>query len=249
MKIMVLIAGVLDPKWPVTLGDDGLPARGRDRLVLSPFDEAALELALKIRDARQDVELQALVAGGPDAEKLAKAICALNVPNVSTLAIHAPWDQAVVARSLAAAATDADLILIGREFGDCDDGLVPPMLAGLLDLPYFGRVQTIEASPVLRLMREAGSHEEWLSVHGRLVASATNDRRNRLRKPLMKNVMQARQVQILHHDAETAIATHLTLGGCTELAGARTVTECRMIDGDVQTQARALAALLCGERI
>ena len=51
------------------------------------------------------------------------------------------------------------------------------------------------------------------------------------------------------HDAGTAIATHLTLGGCTELAGARTVTECRMIDGDVQTQARALAALLCGERI
>lgn len=249
MKIMVLIAGVLDPKWPLTPVAGGLPLRSGDRLLLSPFDEAALELALKIRDARPDFELSAIVAGGSEGEKLARSICALRVADVSTLALPDAWDQAATAQRLAQAAYGADLILIGREFGDCDDGLVPPMLAAILGLPFFGRAQVVQAEPDVRLMREAGSHEEWLTVDRPLVVSATNDRRNRLRKPLMKNVMQARQARIAHRDARPVAATGLQLAGSAGLACARSGTDCRMIEGNVQEQAHALAALLWGERV
>lgn len=248
MKIVVLIAGVLDPKWPLTSRPGGLPVSSGDRLLLSPFDEAALELALKIRDVRPEAELRALVAGGPEAEKLARAVCALNVHDVSTLALANPWDQAATARSLAQAASGADLILVGREFGDCDDGLVPPMLAAVLGLPFFGRAQVVAAIPNLCLMRDAGNHEEWLTVDRPIVASVTNDRRNRLRKPLMKNVMQARQRRIDSRDTGPVVATGLCLSGCEGLTGTRPITDCRMIQGPVQEQARALAAILAGER-
>ncbi|WP_150290992.1 electron transfer flavoprotein subunit beta/FixA family protein [Sphingobium estronivorans] len=251
MKVMVLIAGVLDPKWPVAPADGGLPERSGDRLLLSPFDEAALEIALKIRDATPDTDIHAVVAGGAEAEKLARGVCALNIPHVATLALPSAWDQASVAGVLAKAAEDADLVLIGREFGDCDDGLVPPMLAGILGRSFFGRAQAVDASAGLRLMREAALDEEWLSVGGGLVVSVTNDRRNRLRKPLMKNVMLARQARIdaIENTGPIMAADGLLLARGFELAGTRMTTDCRMIGGDVQEQARALAAILCGERI
>jgi electron transfer flavoprotein beta subunit len=247
MNILVLIAGVLDPKWPVAPLGDGLPERAADRLILSPFDEAALEIALRIRDAHSATAIRALVAGGAEAVRLARAVAALNIADVATVALAAPWDQAATARELAAVCDDADLVLMGREFGDCDDGLVPPMLAGLLGKPFFGRVQVVEATGAIRLMREAAICEEWLTVAQPIVASVTNDRRTRLRKPLMKNVMMARQ---------TPIGT-LTIGtlaqapkGCADLAGvsahagARAMVDCAMIGGSPEDQASAIAALL-----
>ena len=51
MNIVVLIGGVHDPKWPIALGDEGSAIPAAENQVLSPFDEAALEVALRIRDA------------------------------------------------------------------------------------------------------------------------------------------------------------------------------------------------------
>ncbi|KUR76775.1 hypothetical protein [Novosphingobium sp. Fuku2-ISO-50] len=244
MNILVLIAGVLDPKWPVAPFGDGLPERAADRLILSPFDEAALEIALRIRDAHSATAIRAIVAGGEEAIRLARAVAALNIADVATVALAAPWDQAATARELAAVCDDADLVLMGREFGDCDDGLVPPMLAGLLGKPFFGRVQVVETTGAIRLMREAAICEEWLTVAQPVVASVTNDRRTRLRKPLMKNVMMARQAQIgtLTHCA--APKGGADLAGVSAHAGARAMVDCAMIGGSPEDQASAIAALL-----
>ena len=64
MKVAVLIAGVQDPKWPVTpsgaLGEE----QGDQHRIMSPFDEAALEIALRLRDADPAVQIMAHVGGG-----------------------------------------------------------------------------------------------------------------------------------------------------------------------------------------
>jgi len=244
MNILVLVAGVLDPKWPVAPMGDGLPERVADRLILSPFDEAALEIALRIRDAQSDTVIHAIVAGGTEAIRLARAVTAFNIADVTTLDLPAPWDQGATARALAPACGDADLILMGREFGDCDDGLVPPMLAGLLCRAFFGRVQVVEAGAGVRLMREAETCEEWLSVARPVVASVTNDRRIRLRKPLMKNVMMARQALIGTVTHCPAPTDGLDLAGVSARAGSRAQMDCMMFDGSPEQQASGLAALL-----
>lgn len=244
MNIIVLIAGVHDPKWPVTCADNQLPTPQDDRQIMSPFDEAALEIALRIRDKSPGTAIKVLVAGGAAGSRIARTVAAFNIANVTTIAIGTAWDQAAVARALAGLCAGSELILIGRDFGDYDDGLVPPMLAALLGADFFGRAQAVDASAVPILIREVDGFEERLLVASRTVASVTNDRRTRLRKPLMKNVMQARQAQIGTVEAPAEPTPGLELVSVTERATSRRVTTCRMIQGTVAEQAEALAALL-----
>jgi electron transfer flavoprotein beta subunit len=244
MNIVVFIAGVLDPKWPVAPLLGGMPARPADRVIMSPFDEAALEIALKIRDAHPATVVRTFVTGGEDGAKLARAVAAFNIAEVSTVRLFKPWDQSCVARELAQLCGRADLVLLGREFGDCDDGLVPPLLAGLLSAEFFGRTQIVEAKDEVRLMRESGSFEEWFGIRGQVVASVTNDRRNRLRKPLMKNVMLARQVSIGIAEVRAEASSGLEIEEVAELAGTRATTACAMIGGSPEEQARTLASML-----
>lgn len=244
MKVAVLIAGVHDPKWPVTpsaaLGEEA----GDQHRIMSPFDEAALEMALRLRDADPAVQIAAIVGGGAAGIKVARTVAALNVADVGTLALDRPWDQVATARALAGFCEDADLILIGREYGDFDDGLVPSLLAGVLALPFFGRAQTIETQGGVRLMRERGSSIERLACTGRLVASVTNDRRTRLRKPLMKNVMQARQAVIAEASATGEPSPALVLHELSQRTSGRERTNCTLYAGTAAEQARALADLL-----
>ena len=248
MNIVVLIAGVLDPKWPIAFTGDGLSVQPVDRVIMSPFDEAALEIALRIRDAQPATSVRAFVAGGEAGAKLARGVAAFNIAEVSTMQLDRPWDQGSVASGLMQVCGHADLVLLGREFGDCDDGLVPPLLAGLLGADFFGRTQVVEAKDEVRLMRESGSFEEWLGVAGRLVASVTNDRRNRLRKPLMKNVVLSRQADIGLSEVRAALSSGLEIEEVAELAGTRATMACAMIEGSPEEQARKLASLLLEAR-
>ncbi len=244
MNIVLFLAGVLDPKWPLTLCEGALPETQPDRVVMSPFDESALETALRIRDANPGTQIRAIVAGSPASEKIARTVLALNVADVSLLDLGDAWNQNAVATQLASQCGEADLVLIGREFGDCDDGLVPPMAAALTGRHFFGRVQAVEASGDIRLMREAGASEQWLAVSGPTLASVTNDRRNRLRKPLMKNVMMARQAAVAQIVAPPSAPSPIGLGGVDTLAAARAPVNCRWIEGSTVEQAQAVAALL-----
>jgi electron transfer flavoprotein beta subunit len=246
MIITVLIAGVHDPKWPVS--PDSATDSPADYRIMSPFDEAALEIALRVRDARPGTVICVRVAGGGASAKIARAAAALNIADVATLANDRPWDQAAMARALASLCEGADLVLIGREFGDCDDGLVPPLLAGVLGLPFFGRAQTVEVGDAIHLMREAERETETLTLFAPLVVSVTNDRRTRLRKPLMKNVMFARQMDIPAIAAYPATSSAASLGAWHPGAAQRAATDCTMVGGGVHKQAAALAELLWESR-
>lgn len=200
MRIMLLLAGVMDPKWPLEW-DVGstLPPRRPDRVILSPFDEAALELALRLRD-QAGCEITALIVGGDDTVRTARTVAAFRVETLRLILPEAAlWDTAGVAGTVALIVRQAapHLVLIGREFGDHDDGTFPAYLAGLLDLPFFGLAQdTGRAGEWVRFMREWAGCEEWVAPDRPALISVTNDRRNRLRKPLMKNVMAARQAEL-----------------------------------------------------
>jgi electron transfer flavoprotein beta subunit len=245
MNILVLIAGVLDPKWPVVADGNGLPARPADRLIMSPFDEAALEIALQIRDRDPETTIRAVIAGGHESERVARAVAAFNVSGIACLRISASWDQGATARELAAIAEGFSLIVIGREFGDCDDGVVPSMLAAILDYSFFSCAQTVEVAPEPCLMRESGAFEERVKLTRPMVASVTNDRRTRLRKPLMKNVMMARQLTPDLLDPVGLPSTKgYRLNVAKPLASARAATTCRMLDGTPEEQARVIANML-----
>jgi electron transfer flavoprotein beta subunit len=244
MKIAVLIAGVVDPKWPLTLDGEGRPVIAADRLVMSPFDESALELALRLRDADPgNVSITATVAGGAKAEKLARAIIAYNVADSGCVDIpfEAGCDVLYVARALAdILPNDADLVLLGREFGDCDNGVLPPLLASRLGRPFFGRAQSVEArADGPRFMRETQTYEQWVRLSAPMVVSVTNDRRSRLRKPLLKNVIMARQARIVVRTSQ-AVPTGVALRNIAPIANSRTPVDGPKLLGATTEHARTV---------
>lgn len=252
MNVVVLLAGVHDPRWPIAVGADADRLPCGEHQVMSPFDEAALEIALRLRDADAAVRISAFVAGGAAGQRIARAVAALNVPEVSVVSLPRGWDQLATARGLARVCEGADLALIGREFGDCDDGLVPPLLAQLLGVAFFGRAQVIETGSdssgdsdrAIRLTRERETCIETLRLTGPAVVSVTNDRRTRLRKPLMKNVMLARQAVIGALELAPGPAAALAVERVAPGAFERNGTACTMIAGTIDEQARELAQML-----
>lgn len=246
MNIVVLVAGVHDPRWPIA--PEAAATESAENRIMSPFDEAALEMALRVRDADPATTIVVRIAGGDASTKIARAVLALNIADVATFAAERPWDQAGLAQALVPLCAGADLVLLGREFGDFDDGLVPSALAGLLGLPYFGRAQTIAMTGAVSLMRENGADAERVTLAGPLVASVTNDRRTRLRKPLMKNVMQARHAGIGRIDVTAVPGAGLSLNRLQAASSTRAAVTCAFLDGRVEQQARSLADLLWESR-
>lgn len=249
MRILLLLAGVMDPKWPLDWpAEGGLPPRRPDRVILSPFDEAALELALRLRDMA-GVEVRALVIGAEDTARTARTVAAFRVETSRMVLPEASlWDVAAIARAaIPHIRREApDLLLIGREFGDHDDGTLPAYLAGLLDRPCFTLAQEAACSDGrVRFMRERADSEEWVTIDRPAVVSVTNDRRNRLRKPLMKNVMAARQAELPEvptpvppdHDTARLLSAAPHAVGREQVAG-------RVLSGPVATQVAELAHLL-----
>jgi electron transfer flavoprotein beta subunit len=259
MHIAVLLAGIADPKKPLPAPASGdwrdLRAEPTMSYKLSPFDEAALEIALKLRDRHAGARITALVTDGAADVTLLRAVAALRPDRV--VALHTPAAQrgnpAWLAHHAAAVlwgdAVKPDLILIGREHGDLDDGMAPPYLAQAWGLPYAGlalQAQADEAGGGWTFLRSAPSHDESLRLPAPALASISNDKSNRLRHPLMKNVLLAKQQRFEQAQADTDDpAARVVLAQASPVRTApRGASACRMLEGSAADQARALATYL-----
>ena len=63
MNVLVLLSGIADPKWqlPEPVTETSLRTQRASYPLLSPFDEAALEVALKLRDADEATKIFAKI--------------------------------------------------------------------------------------------------------------------------------------------------------------------------------------------
>ncbi|MCG7200270.1 electron transfer flavoprotein subunit beta [Marinobacter pelagius] len=255
MNILVVLAGVADNRYPlhqVALDSEGnLHETGQTRRILGPFDEGALELALKLRDKSDAISVHVLVLGGANEEQLARSVAAFKPDSLRILHLRPcrPWDSSMTAAQIGAFVRDdetqPDLVFIGREFGDLDEGSIPVMLATELQLPLFSLAQYAEwQGDQVRLMREKGTRREWLSCSGTYLATVTNDRRNKLRHPLMKNVMMAKRLSIETVTQNTDEPGSVRSRELAEPRAAKRQGQCRMIDGSVQEQAAAIVDYL-----
>ena len=123
------------------------------------------------------------------------------------------------------------------------------MLAAGLQLPLFPLALYVEwKDGLLALLRGRGVSQQWHRPGGTLVATVTNDRRNKLRHPLMKNVMMAKKMTF---DSVDAPAQSTVVLNAEQLLPAREVQRgghCRMLEGDVNSQAATLVTYLRGEQ-
>lgn len=248
MHLLVLLSGIVDPKWPLPAEPSAAAALPRR---LSPFDESALECALKLRDADPSVRITATVVAPRVEESLLRAVASHRLDRVAGIEIAEPllWDARAFSTLLAAIIAreiGVDLVLLGREFGDGDDGVLAPCLAEALQWPFVGLAQeVVRIEGGWELLRDRGELEERIRLPGPLLGSVTNDRRNRLRHPLMKNVAMAKKQGFEIAPAEAA-TTAVRLQMLRERPAVRSGEPCRMIRGSIDEQSVELAVLLRG---
>jgi len=248
MHLLVLLSGIVDPKWP--LPEEPAAAAVLPRR-LSPFDESALECALKLRDVDPSVHISATVVAPRVEDSLLRTVASHRLDRVTGLEVAEAmlWDARAFTAPLAAIVTretGTDLVLLGREFGDGDDGVLAPCLAEALQWPFIGLTQeVVRVEGLWELLRERSELEERIRLAGPLLASVTNDRRNRLRHPLMKNVAMAKK-QVFKTSTADAATPAVRLKTLCERVVMRHAAPCRMIQGSLDEQAAELALLLRG---
>ncbi len=148
MKIAVCVKQVPDTETKIRIGAD---SRSVDEtgvtFVVSPYDEFAVEEALRIRE-KAGGEVTVYSVGDERAAPALRTVLAMGVDRAVHLKDPAfeGSDALGLSRILAAAlAPEAfDLILLGKQAVGTDRGQVGPRVAELLDLPHVSVVTRVE---------------------------------------------------------------------------------------------------------
>jgi len=154
VKIVVCVKIVVDPEAPVSTfkvdeaANKIMPMKGIPP-VLNPYDENALEAALKIKDANKGTTIIVLSMGKNLPKPIVRKSLATGADELVTLEEDAFEDlDANTSANLLAAALKKiggfDLVLCGREAADTDAGQVGAGIAELLKIPSVTLASKIE---------------------------------------------------------------------------------------------------------
>lgn len=155
MNIVVCIKKIPDPEIPPAkfkldtdtmrvLPPEGIPP------VINPYDEQAVELALRIKE-KNKAKVTVLTIDGEASPSIVKHALSMGADEGYVLADAAFFgsDSFSIANILAKAIQktgEFDLILCGRQAADWDNGLVGSLLAEKLNLPLVSLAEFIEPS-------------------------------------------------------------------------------------------------------
>ena len=149
MKIIVCIKQVLDTGAKIEMQGEKVVASGSP-YIINPYDEFALEEAIRIKSALPDSEITVFSLGPESVEETLKRALAMGADH----AIHIldplfdGLDNSLIAKVLAKAIqkNSFDLVLCGRQAVDDDMAQVGPALAVLLEIPFITIVTKIQFS-------------------------------------------------------------------------------------------------------
>lgn len=245
MKILVALKQVPDTETKIRIAADGKSLDGSDvKWITSPYDEYALEEALRLKESK-GAEVTAASVGGEKAKDVLRNALALGADTAVLVKAADAGDPLAVARVLAAFVKERgfDLVLMGNKGFGGDNASVGPMLAELLGWAQANVVTKLEiADATFRAERESDAGTEVLE--GSLPAVVTAQRGlNDPRYANLKGIMAAKKKTIEEVDAAPADAALVTAS--LDLPPAR--PEGRKLEGDPASQAAALLGLLRDE--
>ncbi|MBI5058836.1 electron transfer flavoprotein subunit beta/FixA family protein [candidate division KSB1 bacterium] len=201
MNILLLLKAVADSEANIKPAADGKSvALDGISWILNPYDEYAVEEALKLRDADGSGEVVAVSVGGDDVSKVLRTALAMGVDRGVHVKGDVSFDPLATAQVLAAAVKGMnfayDLILCGKQGIDHDHHGVGVMVAELLDIPSVTVVVKIEkAASGFRCEREVESGVEVVETSLPCLIAA-NKGLNEPRYASLKGIMAAKKKPI-----------------------------------------------------
>ena len=135
MKVLVAVKRVVDANFHVRVKPDGSGVElDNVKMAMNPFDEIAVEEAVRLKEAGTATEIVAVSIGAAKAEDTLRQALAMGADRAILVLHDGRTESLGVARALAKiAATEApDLILLGKQAIDDDTNATGQMLAALL---------------------------------------------------------------------------------------------------------------------
>lgn len=211
MHIIVCMKQVIDPEVPPHLfqidPEEKKQIRGRQPLVISDYDEVAIEIALQLKE-KTDGKVTVVTVGGEETQESLHQALAMGADEAIRVTDPAfeGADSFGKARILAAALRkvgEFDAVLCGRQAGDVELGLVGPFLAEELGLPCATLIANLDLEDdKVRLKRPTDLGYDILEAPLPFLATATNDESNVPRYASVRGIMRARKATIPVWSAE-----------------------------------------------
>jgi len=214
MKILVCISHVPDTtsKINFTEGDTKFDTNGV-QFVINPNDEFGLTRAMWFKE-KQGASVDVVNVGGADTEPTLRKALAIGAD--TAIRVNTPaTDGYQVAKELAKVVKDGgyDLVIAGRESIDYNGGMVPGMLAGILEANFINNCISLEIDgDSVKAVREIDGGKETLSTSLPLVIGGQKGlvEESDLRIPNMRGIMQARKKPLnVMEPADTSVKTEV----------------------------------------
>jgi electron transfer flavoprotein beta subunit len=205
VKILVPIKRVPDPATTIRVLPDGSGiATDNVKWVINPFDEIAIEEALRIKEKLTGEVVLVTVGQSPWQEQLRTGL-AMGADRAILVKHDGALDSLAIARILAKVISDEkpELVLLGKQAIDDDSNQVGQMLAEMLGWPQATFASKVEfADQKVTVTREVDGGLEAIAFN--LPAVITTDLRlNEPRYASLPGIMKARKKELKEVPAES----------------------------------------------
>jgi electron transfer flavoprotein beta subunit len=199
MKVLVPVKRVVDYNVKVRVKSDG---SGVDianvKMSMNPFDEIAVEEAMRLKEAGKATEVIAVSCGVPQCQETLRTAMAIGADRAVLVETDVELQPLAVAKLLKALADkeQPQLIILGKQAIDDDSNQTGQMLAALLGWPQatFASKVVVEDGKAI-VTREVDGGLETISLS--LPAIVTTDLRlNEPRYVTLPNIMKAKKKQL-----------------------------------------------------
>ncbi len=196
MKILVPVKRVVDKDIKVRVKSDGSGVDTANvKHSLNPFDEIAIEEAVRLKEKGAAAEVVAVSAGVTQVQEVLRTALAIGADRAIHIQTDAELQPLAVAKLLKAIVDKEQpgLVILGKQAIDDDSNQTGQTLAALLDWPQATFASKVEvAGEKATVTREVDSGLETLSVS--LPAVVTADLRlNEPRYVTLPNIMKAKK--------------------------------------------------------
>jgi electron transfer flavoprotein beta subunit len=195
-KVMVCVKRVVDYNVRVRVKPDGSGViTDGVKMSINPFDEIALEEALRLRERGTATEVLAVSIGPADTQQQLRTALAMGADRAILVQTDAPVEPLTAARVFLRLVEKENprLVILGKQAIDDDNSQTGQMLAALWNRPQATFASKLELSDqVARVTREVDAGLETLEIE--LPAVLTTDLRlNEPRYVKLPDIMKAKK--------------------------------------------------------
>ena len=200
MKILVTTKRVVDYNVKVRVKADGTGVETANvKMSMNPFDEIAVEEALRLKEAGKATEVVAVSLGEAKCQETLRTALAMGADRGILVQADTDLQPLAVAKLLKAIVEREEprLLILGKQAIDDDNNQTGQMLAALLDWPQgtFASQVTLGDDDTVEVVREVDEGLETVSL--KLPAVVTTDLRlNEPRYASLPNIMKAKKKPI-----------------------------------------------------